>query len=440
MASTGAAAQPQNTGGPAVQQPAAAADTRNFALWLSRATSDNVARLDGGGRGSYDGLGVLFDIGQQSRRLESRLDTNVEFRRYSDDGIDDEPVGTIAGLLDVGLVPDRLTWGFEETYGQIQTDAFNASGPSNRESLNVFTTGPELDLPLGASTRLSAAARRSTRGYDESDALDNDATMYELGLFRQARETTRYGLRWTTNEIEYDVTGVPPYDIDRTSLHYERRFSSGGVNIDVGTNELTFLDTTTDEPLFNFEWSRDLATRSTLRVVAAREFSDTGASLRADLSQGPVGSDSRVLLSSSPFEQKRLFVAYSVGGTRTEVTLGLGASEDSYVQESGLDNDNTTAQASFRRTVTPRLDFGVDLYRVGREFPASAAGPARDDTDETIGAWVNRSIGRLFGLAVVLSRYERGSEAESFEENRYEIRFTYSPSSSATAALGAVGR
>jgi hypothetical protein len=45
----------------------------------------------------------------------------------------------------------------------------------------------------------------------------------------------------------------------------------------------------------------------------------------------------------------------------------------------------------------------------------------------------------VFDLALVLTRYERGG-SESFRENRYEIRLTYSPSDSAADALGAVGR
>lgn len=438
LAGAGAAAQPRNAGAPAAE--VSGEPERDFALWLGRIASDNVARLSGGTRGSYDSLGVLFDIDQRSQRLESRLDTNIEFRHYSDENIEDKPVGMIDGALHVGLIPDRLGWGFEETYGQILTDPFNASGPFNRESINVFTTGPELDLPLGASTVLSAAARHSTRRYDDTDTLDNDARLYEIGAYRQARETSRYGLRWTTNEIDYDAVGLPPYDIDRGSLHYERRFSSGGVSVDIGVNELTFLDSTTDEPLFNFEWSRDLAARSALRVIANREFSDTGANLRADLSQGPVGSDSRILPSSSPFEQKRLFSAYTVGGARTSLTIGLSKAEESYVTAADLDNENSMAQAAFRRNVTPRLSFGVDVYRVEREFQPIADEPLRKDIDETISAWVNRSIGRVFGLAVVLSHYERGGTIESFDENRYEIRLTYSPSNSATEALGAVGR
>ncbi len=432
-----ALAQPQQPGTSAGSAPPEAPD-RAIATWATHAESDNIARTEGSSRGSYDGVGVLLDLSHQSVRFDSSLNTNLELRRYSDDLIHNETVGTLEGQMDVAIVPERVSWLLLDTYGQGQTDAFAATGPTNRESINVFTTGPQLDLPLGARFVLSAGGMYSSRRYDESASLDSDAEIYEFGLFRQTSQTTRFGLLLTANDIEYDVAGALSYDIDRTSLNYERSFATGGVSLAVGTNEITILGQSTDEPLFNFAWNRELATRSTLRVEAAREFSDTGTDLRTDVSQAPVGGDASTLVSASPFEQERVFVSYSLAGTRTDVNVSLGTAEDKYLG-GVLDNDNTTTRVSLQRAVTPRLRFGVELYRLDREFAGTSTEPGRDDNEKTLSAWVNRSLGRLFDLAVVLTRYEfRGQQ--SFDEDRYEIRFTYSPSGSATAPLGAAGR
>jgi len=437
FAAHGALAQAQQPARPADPAPAETPE-RGVALWLTHAESDNVARTEGSERGSYDGLGVLLDLSHESTRFDSSLNTNLELRRYSDDLIDNEPVGTLDGQMNVGLVPDRVSWLLQESYGQGQTDAFAATGPNNRESINVFTTGPRFDLPLGGRFALSAGAMFSSRRYDESASLDSDAETYDVGLFRQTSQRTRYGLVLAANEIEYDVTGALAYDIDRASLNYERAFATGGVSLAVGTNEVSILGQTTDEPLFNFAWSRELATRSTLRIEAAREFSDTATNLTTDLGQTPVGGDPSALVSASPFEQERLFVSYALAGARTDLDVSLGTAEENYLGGL-LDNDNTTTRVSLQRTVTPRLAFGIGLYHVEREFAGTSTQPARDDTEKTISAWVNRSLGRLFDLALVLTSYEfRGDQ--HFDEDRYEIRFTYSPSDSASDALGAAGR
>lgn len=412
---------------------------REVSVWLGRAGSDNLSRTSPATRGSYSAIGTLLDLGYRASRIDSHLSTNLELRQYSDDTIDDEPVGTIDGFLRTDLVSERLSWQFQENYAQSQTDAFLAAGPYNRESLNVFSTGPQLDLPLGDRTRLSVGATHSARRYGDSESLDNDARVYELGLFRQTSRTIRFGLALTTNEIEYDLPSVPAYDIDRMSLRYERTFASGGVSIDIGTNELDVLGVATDEPLLNFEWSRELATRSRLRISAARQFSDAGGNLRADMSQAPPGSETSVLLTSSPFEQESLFAAYSLAGTRTSLELSAGTSEESYVGDASLNNDNTTTRISVQRTVTPRLSLGADVTRIEREFAVALSGTAADETDRTANVWVNRSLGRLFSLSLVLTRYERRG-SQTFDEDRYELRFGYSPSESATAALGTAGR
>jgi hypothetical protein len=436
LAGGSAAAQSQSTG----RQPAGADEARRaIAVWASRAESDNMGRSEDGARGTYNGLGFLFDLAHAAARLDSSLYTNLELRQYSDETIDDDPVGTLDGLLSFDLMPERVIWDVRDSYGQGTLDPFAAIGPDNRESINVFATGPRFQLPLGGRFELSAGGSYSSRRFDDSDQLDSDATVYDLGLFRQTSETTRFGLVLTTNEVEYDVPSAPRYDIDRASLRYERSLATGAVIVDVGKNEISYPGGATDEPSYSFEWNRNLATRSRLRVAATRLFTDAGTALSSDLSGDLDGSDTGILVTASPFEQEGLFVGYSLAGARTSVSLDLGFTEESYVGAVSLDNDNTTTHALLRRTVSSRLAVGLEYSGNERAFVATDTEPARDETDRTLSAWINHSFGRLFDVALVLTSYEREGTVE-LKEDRYEIRFTYSPSDSGAVALGAAGR
>jgi hypothetical protein len=435
LASAGATAQSPQSTDRQVTAGSAEEPARGFALWFGHGESDNVLRTEAPERGSYDAAGAFFELNQESARFDSSLRSNIELRSYSDDIIEDEVVGTLTGQMDVRLFRDSVSWLLHESYSQGRTDPFAAPGPNNRESINVFTTGPQFDVPLGGRTTVSAAALHSIRRYDESDALDSDARVYELGLYRQRSSVSRFGLVVTTNDVEFDLPATPEYAIDRLSLNYEKMLATGAIDVAIGTNEITLFGETLDEPLFNFSWNRQIAARSTLRIEAAQQFSDAGTELRLGSSEAPAG-DLGTFVTASPFEQQQLFVSYSLAGTRTFFTASLGTTEEDYVGDA-LDNDNTTTTLSLRRIVTPRLDFGVVFSGIEREFVVSAT--ERPDTDKTISAWVNRSLGRVFGVALVLTRYERGGP-ESFDENRYDVRFTYSPSGSATTALGVAAR
>ena len=382
-------------------------------------------------------FGLFADLAQTSTRVATSIDADLAFRKYSEDVIDDETVGMLAAVADIDLVRDVFSWDFRENYSQGLRDQFAPVGPNNRESINVVSSGPQLDLPLGGRTTLSIGGDYSARRYDESTNADSDSVVYELGLFRQTSGTSTFGLVANSNEIDYSDFNAPPYDIDRLSVRYERTLATGRVLASVGTNEISYADAKTDEPLFRFEWSRSLTARSRLAINAAREFTDSGTLSSPTIIDDPsnVGG---VLVSTNPLEQKRVSVSYTVTTTRTNVSFAFGIADDSYIGNTTLDAETTTAEITLRRTISPRLDVGGAFQTIQRE-PKDADVAQADGDDTTISAWLNRSLGRRFSVAVAWSQYER-RETQTFDETRYEVRFAYNPLGSGAAAMSSAGR
>jgi hypothetical protein len=380
---------------------------------------------------------VLLDLSSESSRVSTSLDLDLEFRNYSEDTIDDQPVGTLSGVADIDIVEERFDWSFEDYYSQGRTDALQAPSPLNREGINVFSSGPRVDLPLGQRTSLVLDANYQARRYEDSLSLDSDSVTRELGVVRQATQTTQLGLIASNDEIEYDQPGVSEYDIDSLSLRYEKRFATGGVRAVIGRNELEYVNVKYDGPLYDFNWSRDVATRSTLTFSATREFTDSG-SLFAPESSGPGGDDvTDVLLSPNPVEREQLGVVYSLMSDRTVFSVGTTMLDDSYVGDPTLDNDSLFGTVSFSRALSPRSGAGVAFDKVRREYSDVALAGEEDDAIATF--WINYALGRQFDAAFVATRYERDG-LQSFDETRYEVRFFYSPSDSATTALSRTRR
>ena len=137
-------------------------------------------------------------------------------------------------------------------------------------------------------------------------------------------------------------------------------------------------------------------------------------------------------------EQKRLSVSYAVTMTRTDVSFAVGTSDQSYIGNTSPDDDGTTIDVTFHRSISPRLDFGAAFQKVRRE--AADTGLSRPDKeDTTVSAWLNRSLTRELSVAFAWSQYER-RVSETFDETRYELRFEYSPTESSAAAMRSVGR
>ena len=389
--------------------------------WLH--SSDNIGRAEFGvADGSYDSLGLLLNLGHTSRRLDASVDSDLERRSYSIDAIHDETVGALDAVALVDLVVDRFRWMFSEEYGQGSADPFVATRPGNRESLNVVSTGPRVDIPVAERTMLALTGDYSERRYDVAIDADSNLTEYELGLLRQIRRSTQVGLIANNSHTDYTEVDAPSYEIDSLAFRYFKTLATGTVTADVGTNEISSSGGSRKKPLVNFAWTRDLTGRSELGVVAARQFTDSGGLLA-------LGDDSidgsPILAAPSPVEEQRLTVSYLLTMERTVVSGSVGASEYRYFGDTVLDNDANEIQLAYTRTVSPQLAFGVNYNKVFRDFNDPATFEPHDE-DATLSAWLSKSLGRNFGVAFGVSEYVR-SGPQSFDERRYEVRFLYSP-------------
>jgi hypothetical protein len=410
-------------------------------VWLGHAVSDNVARSITDTSGSYDSLGLVVRLGHDSTRVEARLDGDLEFRAYSveDAEVADETIGNLDGSANIGIVPGRLNWTFRGNRGQGARDPFAPVGPFNRESILTLGSGPVLNLPLGARTNLSVGSEYSTRRFGESANVDNDAVLHRLEIFRQASLTGRFGISFTSSDIDYpDVAAAPSYQIDRASLRYDRVLNTGRVIAAMGRNKIDMGVAKSDEPLLEFEWARDIATRSSLTIRGGRGFTDSGNFLTITSEPAATSNVMDVVISASPVERKSAEMSYRLNGTRMGAEIAFGSFDDAFLTNPALDNESTYTRVALNRTVSDRLTVNVAWSRLLRDATdSSIASPQNEDS--FLSAWINRTLGRRFSLAFIANQYERGGP-DSFDDRRYELRVGYTPVRNANSGIGLVGR
>jgi hypothetical protein len=416
--------------GVAVAQPPASPQPeteKQLVVWGGYGVSDNIDRVTPPESGTYRSLGLLLGLQRYTPRLEGAINGDIEYRGYSEGTIENETVGTLDGRALVDLVQDRFAWNFEGTLDQAQRDPFAARGPANRETVKYLATGPRLDIPFGRTIFL-ASASRSARRYEDSAQFDNDSDDYQLGLMRQVRPTTAFGLVVASSETEY-VDGVAPgYQIDQLFLRIGRTLRRNTLSADLGTNEISSGPQGRREPLVNLTWSRFLGARSTFGVTAAQGFTGTGDT--------DIGGSA--LVTGTPFEQESLGVSYGLAGERTTVGLGFTVGQEDYAGGSTVDNDYELADLRVDYRVTPRLNIGFRYQWYQREYQDPAA-LSTSQEDRTAGAWLNRTLGRRFSIALDVSRYQ-ATGVQRIEETRWEFRFMYSPTGRTSGAMGSIGR
>jgi hypothetical protein len=413
----------------ALAQPPASPESEpsELAIWAGYGDSDNVGRTPIPEEGTYRSVGIFAGLEHVSPRLDAEIDSDLEYRAYSEEALDNETIGTLDAHALVDMVADRFAWNFAGTLNQGQQDPFAARGPNNRETIKVLTTGPRLDVPFGR-TNLGFSAMRSARRFDESTQIDNDSDSYEVALSRQARPRLNLALVANTSETTYvDSPLLMPYDIDQFFVRMNRTLSGGTLSADLGTNKIASGQQNSQNPLLDVTWDGSLGTRSRLRVSSSRQFMDSGTY------QGATGD---TLVTTDPFEQERLEIAYRLTLDRTIATLGALIGQDDYAGESPLDNDNQSINATLEHRFSSRISVGIRYLLYERDYGAGTGSTAED---RTRGMWASCNVGRHLTIGVSVSRFE-SEGLQQVDETRKEVRLAYGPRGEVSRAFASIGR
>jgi len=412
--------------------------------------SDNVGRdtADNDVSSSFNALRLNFLLNRDRPRFDANFGGNVYVRRYADvpAGTDDDDVrGVIDGSLVASLIPNILTWDFRESFGQILQNPFDADRLGNRERVTVFTTGPQLNLPLGQRMFLQATAQVGQRSFEKSEALDSDTSGGTLGVVRTLNPVSQIGLQLTTSEVEYD-SSQSGFEIDSAYLTYSRELATGGVQISLGGSEVTIAEQSHSTALIRFAWNRDVGARSNLSVFGGQEYTDAGALFRTGSgvsgvngfgSPGGFGGgglfdlrrleDARlrdVISATNPLERSNLTIGWRISGQRTNIFLSTGLWQDRYEVDNGLDNDGSHADLEISREFTQRWSgqIGVRAYR--RDFKVAA----QEDDNVVTRLTTSYQIGVRAGISFEYRRYsrdQRDAPGRGYDDAEYVVFFNY---------------
>jgi hypothetical protein len=384
--------------------------------------SDNIRRVEGAGvTDEKIGIfGVDLTWNETTRRLDGDAVVDLSYNEYLDDTYDSEVVGTADGSLTLGIVPERFTWVFDESFGQAQTDPFAPATPDTSENINYFSTGPNVILRFGAAAGMRLFGRYSITSYEESP-LDSDRTLGGAALFREISASSTLSLNGVAEQIDVEQAGA---DYDRDSAFFSYELDGGRTDL---TTQLgyTWLKPETGEDndglLASIMLTRVLSASSTLYMEVGTQFTDAAEALRGALDGAVGGVD--IAATSDPFENRTAELRWSFARNRT--TFGLGASwnEDRYEHTTDLDRTRYSYEATFSRRLGRQLDFELSAVYDDENFDNTAV-HSKELRFMSVLSW---QVGRNLGLALTFERNDRSTSngLGEYVENRGYLLLTY---------------
>jgi hypothetical protein len=408
----------------------------NYGIEAGVGYSDNIARVDVAETDETIGtLGVNLRWLENTRRLNADATVDLSYFEYLDNTFDSEVLGTANGLIVLGILPERFTWLFQDSFGQAQSDPFAPSTPETRENLNYFTTGPTLNFNFGSNTSLRLTGRYSATTYERSP-LDAERTSVGAALARQLSSSSEVAFNVVEESIDFDDPSSTDYDRRNAFLSYELDGARTDITAEAG---YTWLER--DEPgsedtggsLLNLSVIREISASSNLHLSLGTQLTDAGEALRGSLESGAVGG-ADITASPDPFENRSVSLSWNFSRNRTDFSLGASWNEDRYEEQTQFDRTRLSYEAQFTRRLSPNLDLGLLATMGDEDFDTAGL----DSEEVTMGANLTWRPGRTIGFRLTVDRYDRNTSNGTGEyvENRYFLTVFLRPQrSGATPAL-----
>jgi len=243
--------------------------------------SDNIDRINTNPR--YDWVNAaVAGIGyrESGRYLTARLRAQAQYQQYYHETYPDETLYFVDASAIWNMVPRFLSWTLQDRYDQIVADVAEPNTPANRLNINIFSTGPDINLRLGHVNTIVLGARYGNVIY--GDRL-NDQDRY--GAYTRWIYLFSHDLQLSANYQYEDIRYSDPVTQD----NYQRQDLFARIDwrrvrtqllIDAGATRIEQDRGPGDEgPSLRFNLVQHLNPQATVGVLLASEFLDAGLAL-----------------------------------------------------------------------------------------------------------------------------------------------------------------
>ena len=197
-------------------------------------TTDNLFRDDASPQNADVVTGeAALQLRERRRNFDLDLTGGVVYRKYGIDGVSDDTLPSVNGLLRFEFSPERFAWSVSEQLGQRALNPNDGLLPSDRESVNVVSTGPDLRLPTGPDWWVTLGARAGRVDFGDSP-LDNYRIAARVGTEHELRSGRLLSL--TLSDARTDFTQIDrDFDIRTAALGYLAEGTRGSLNVAAGS-------------------------------------------------------------------------------------------------------------------------------------------------------------------------------------------------------------
>lgn len=190
---------------------------------------------------------VGLNFSESNATINTNIDFFAKYENYQDDSFSAIDLYDVNAFLDWIILPERFVWAFEDYAVTQRINVQGVETPENLQTVNVFSTGPDLSYQQEVWTWL-AKLRYGDSNYSSSNA-DSAFTSLTGAVRRDINEYSRVTAALAVRNNDFDAAFLDDYDIYKAFISYSRDLPTGDFLTDFGFNSIE-LDSGTkeDEP------------------------------------------------------------------------------------------------------------------------------------------------------------------------------------------------
>jgi hypothetical protein len=253
-------------------------ETDNITLVPANKVSQTIATAD-----------ADFSLVQKTYRFDDNIKGQFSYFDFLQHAYNSEVIGSLNGIAHFAIVPERLIWMLQDSYGEAQLNPFAGGTPTNLEFINSFRTGPEFTLHFGPAAFVTIDAIYTRVDYQKSPFNGNRYLgSAELGFLLSARSTI--SVNASSERVLYQDTLVNT-DLTHSNVYGEYQIEGARtvLTAKLGVSRVDQDGTETSGSLASIEAAHKISPASTLTLSAARQLTDASASL-SSLQPGAINS------------------------------------------------------------------------------------------------------------------------------------------------------
>ncbi len=210
--------------------------------------NDNVLLTKNKIQNQSDSLLVDVNIDQRTNSYQTLVVLSAEHE--SNSAIEDRDVVEGTAQLDVSLLPERLSWTFQDILSQVRIDPLTPLTPTNAVNTQNLSTGPDWRWQITAADLMITQLRTERVLYQDGDFIDRDRLKSSVEWRHQLNRLWQSGLGYHWIDEKFD--NQSNVELNTLTGLLERNSSLTQLALTLGKTQVQSLGTS--ETVGSLQW------------------------------------------------------------------------------------------------------------------------------------------------------------------------------------------